>query len=97
MRAAIALVVIYTLVGLTDIVSTSLAISSGAGAEANPLMATVMAAFGHGWILAKLAVQTLICLMVLWYPHRIVLGIFAAAVASNAIIVFNNFQIAGVF
>ncbi len=97
MNVAIILVVVYNLIGLADIVSTSLAINSGAGGEANPIIAAAMETFGYGWIFAKLSVQALISFMVLWYPHWIVSGFFAAAIIGNTFIIFGNFQIAGVF
>jgi hypothetical protein len=34
--------------------------------------------------------------MVLWFPHRIVLGLFAVAVAFNAGVVWSNLRIAGI-
>lgn len=96
-RAAWALVIIYNLVGVADIVSTNIAISSGAGYEANPLMRMAMESAGQGWIFAKLALQGVISFMVLWFPHGIVLGFFSFATAGNAWIVYNNFAIAGLF
>ena len=53
--------------------------------------------FGHGWIGAKLFLQAVITVMVLWFPHRVVLAIFTAAILFNAGIVYRNFQIAGLF
>ncbi len=95
--AAWALVIAYNIVGVADIVSTVIAVDSGAGVEANPILAALMTHAGAGWILAKLALQGLISFMVLWFPHWIVLGFFATAIAGNAWIVANNFFIAGVF
>ena len=93
--AAWIVVVIYNLIGLADITSTVVAIESGAGEEANPVMYALMAHLGDGWILAKLALQGVISFMVLWFPHWIVLGFFTAAIAGNALVVYNNFLIAG--
>ena len=92
-----AFVIIYNMVGAADIASTVIALDSGAGVEANPVLSTVMTHAGDGWIFAKLALQGLISFMVLWFPHWIVLAFFGAATAGNAWIVFNNFSIAGVF
>lgn len=97
MNAAIILVVVYNLVGLADIVSTTMALDTGAGGEANPIIAAAMHAFGFGWVFAKLAVQILISVMVLWYPHWIVLGFFSAAIIGNGFVVASNFHIAGLF
>lgn len=91
-----ALIFIYNLVGVTDIVSTVAALDSGAGVEANPFLRTLMAHAGDGWVLAKLALQGVISVMVLWFPHWIVLGFFSVATFGNALIVYNNFLIAGV-
>lgn len=96
-RSAWALVVIYNCVGVADIISTVAAIEAGAGVEANPILNALMTHAGDGWILAKLALQGLISFMVLWFPHWIVLGFFAAAISGNTWIVWNNFSIAGVF
>lgn len=95
--AAWTLVIIYNLVGAADIVSTVTALDLGAGVEANPVLNALMTHAGDGWIIAKLALQGLISFMVLWFPHWIVLSFFAAATAGNALVVYNNFSIAGVF
>ena len=95
--AAWALVVIYNMVGVTDIISTIIALESGAGVEANPLLNALMVHAGEGWILAKLGLQGLISFMVLWFPHWIVLFFFTVATAGNILIVANNFAIGGVF
>ena len=94
---AIAAIVIYNIVGVADIYSTHHAISLGVAEEANPVMRAAMENFGFGWILAKLMLQALISFMVVWFPHRLVLGIFAVAVAFNAGVVYSNLTIAGVF
>ncbi len=95
--SAIVLVIIYNIVGIADILSTVIALGSGAGVEANPVVYAMMVHAGDGWILGKLALQGLISFMVLWFPHWIVLGFFTLATAGNAGIVWNNFVIAGVF
>ncbi|MBI1391664.1 MAG: hypothetical protein GC152_02875 [Alphaproteobacteria bacterium] len=92
--AAIALVVFYNFVGVTDVFSTWLALSRGLGEEANPILRAMMEAFGPGWIAGKFALQAIVSGMVLWFPHPIVCGLFGAAVAANAVIVANNFLIA---
>jgi len=91
---AFALVAVYNFVGVFDIISTIAAIELGVAEEANPLMRYVMDNHGVGWIAAKLALQLVISAMVLWFPHRIVLMIFALAVWTNGFIVLNNFRIA---
>lgn len=91
---AFAGVALYNVVGVLDIVSTIAAIELGVAEEANPLMRAIMDNHGPSWIFAKLMLQFIISAMVLWFPHRIVLTIFFLAVASNALIVLNNFRIA---
>lgn len=95
-NAAIALsaVFVYNVVGVLDIVSTIAAIELGRAFEANPLMRWVMDEHGPGWIAAKLFLQLVISAMVLWFPHRIVVTVFAAAITLNGLIVINNFWIA---
>ena len=95
MGAAWVLIVIYNVVGVADIVSTVTALDAGSGVEANPVMNTMMVHAGDGWIIAKLGLQGLISFMVLWFPHWIVLFFFAMATTGNALIVYNNFSIAG--
>lgn len=99
LRRAVAwlLVITYNLVGIVDIISTVIALETGAGVEANPFINAMMVHIGDGWIVGKLALQGVISFMVLWFPHWIVLGFFAAATVGNAVIVVNNFSIAGVF
>ena len=92
-----AAVIIYNLVGFADIASTVIALDAGAGEEANPFLRLLMENWGDGWVLAKLFLQGVISFMVLWFPHWFVLGFFTAAVTGNALIVYNNFVIGGVF
>ena len=95
--AAWVLVIVYNIVGVADIISTVIALDSGAGVEANPFVQTLMTHAGDGWIFAKLGLQGVISFMVLWFPHWIVLGFFTLAAAGNAWVVYNNFSIAGAF
>jgi hypothetical protein len=92
---AIASVITYNLVGLLDIHSTSVGLGLGGVEEVNPIMRAAMDNFGHGWISAKLFLQVVISAMVLWFPHRIVLAIFIAAIMFNAGVVWSNLEIAG--
>lgn len=85
--------VIYNIIGVLDIISTHAAISAGVAEEANPVMRAAIENLGGGWIAAKLFLQGVISFMVLWFPHRIVLGIFFVGMLSNAAVVFNNFRI----
>ncbi len=97
LKVAWAAVILYNVIGLLDIYSTTAGLSLGVGEEANPLIKAAMLHLGPGWIAAKLALQLLISCMVLWFPHRVVIGIFLAAVAFNASVVYGNLRIAGLF
>ena len=92
-RLGLILVIAYNIVGIADIISTNLSIGAGLGEEANPLMAYAMTQLGPGWIGAKLFLQGVITFMVLWFPHKIVLGVFFVSTISNILIVANNFAI----
>ncbi|MEO1252289.1 MAG: DUF5658 family protein [Pseudomonadota bacterium] len=95
-RAAAALaVIIYNVVGVSDIYSTIIAIETGAGMEANPFLRAMMEHAGDGWMIGKLMLQALISVMVLWFPHWIVIGFFSVAIGGNAWVVYNNLVIAG--
>ena len=96
-RAAWLVVIVYNIVGVADIISTNIAIGSGAGTEANPVLRLAMEHAGDGWIFAKLALQGVISFMVLWFPHWIVISFFTLATIGNALIVYNNLAIASVF
>ena len=90
---ALVAVISYNIVGILDIISTNGAIGAGLGEEANPFPAYLMTTLGSDWIWPKLALQAVITAMVLWFPHRLVLGMFISVVAANALIVANNFHI----
>jgi hypothetical protein len=90
--AALAIVVLYNAAGFADIASTAEALSLGAQ-EANPVVRGFMAALADYWAAPKLASQALVTAMILWFPHRIVLGVFSVAVAATAAVVVNNYHI----
>ena len=92
---AAAVVIIYNFVGAADIYSTIYALDIGAGMEANPVVRAMMEHAGDGWVIGKLALQGIISVMVLWFPHWIVIGFFSLAITGNAFVVYNNLAIAG--
>ena len=92
--ASICVVIVYNLIGALDIVSTTIAIDLGVAEEANPVVRYVMDHAGPGWIAGKLFMQAVVSLMVLWFPHRLVVAMFSAAVILNGAVVVNNFSIA---
>lgn len=91
------LIIAYNFIGVADITSTVMALDMGAGAEANPVVASMMTHAGDHWVVGKLALQGVISFMVAWFPHWIVLGFFGLATLGNLWVVYNNFAIAGVF
>lgn len=91
--AAVVLVVIYNCVGALDILSTHWSVTTGIAQEVNPIVRAGMEHLGLGWIVAKLVLQCVLCGMVLWFPHRVVLALFGLAIAFNAGVVYNNFSI----
>lgn len=91
------LIILYNCVAVSDILSTIVALDSGAGVEANPVVLAMMDHVGDGWMLAKLSLQGVVSFMVAWFPHWIVLGFFAVATLGNLWIVYNNLAIAGFF
>lgn len=95
-RAAILSVIVYNLVGVVDIISTTIAIETGAGYEANPFLRSVMDAWGPWWIAVKLSLQAVVTMMVLYFPHWIVLAFFTLATALNVGVVHSNLVIGGV-
>lgn len=88
-------VIVYNFVGVSDIISTVLGLELGLGEEANPFLRMMMEQAGSGWITAKLMLQGLISVMVLWFPHWIVLTMFSLATVGNAAVVYNNLAIIG--
>ena len=95
-RAALLLVLIYSLITLADISSTIIALNGGSAYEVNPLMRGLMG-YGSAWIAVKLLLQGFVSFMILWFPHRLVLTIFFPVMAFNGAIVLNNWGIAGLF
>ena len=49
-----------------------------------------------GWGLAKLTLQVLGSIMILWFPHRFVLAIFSVSMLITVAVVINNLAINGV-
>ncbi len=91
--AALAVIITYNVIGLLDIASTISAINAG-GVEANPVIRSMMESELVGWVPTKIALQLLVSVMVLWFPHRFVVGIFSVAVLVNGGFVFNNIRLA---
>lgn len=95
---ALILVFFYNMAGFADILSTQYAIYSGAGYEANPVIRTAMESFTwhNGWVAFKLTLQLLVTAMVIWFPHKVVMSLFAAVVAIMGWVVVQNLIIGGI-
>lgn len=94
---AVVLLVFYNAIGALDIMTTEIGLRSGVAAESNPVIGGVMAMMADQWVWGKLVLQLAVSAMILWFPHRVVLGIFFVAVLINAVTVANNFAIIGGF
>ncbi len=94
---AMILVFVYNMTGIADILSTQYAIYSGAAYEANPVMRAAMDSLSwhDAWIAIKLTLQFTVSAMVLWYPHKTVLSIFAFIVTLMLYVVTQNLIIGG--
>lgn len=95
MIAAIVIAALYNIVGILDVISTLAGMRAAGAVEANPLIRMFMDTLDNGWVVAKLSLQLIVSAMIVWFPHRVVLGMFGAAVALTGWAVFNNLQIAG--
>lgn len=87
----------YNILGGLDIVSTVVGLQAKLGAEANPFIRLLMDNFSSGWIPLKLFLQILVTVMILWFPHKLVLGIFSVSMCLTGWVVWNNLQIADIF
>lgn len=81
-------------VGILDAVSTNAGLLAGA-IEVNPLMAYAQEALGSWWVLPKIGLQLFVAALVLLRPVRMVFACVGAVVAFNAMVVMNNFALAG--
>ncbi|MEL6111749.1 MAG: DUF5658 family protein [Pseudomonadota bacterium] len=96
-QLALLVAIFYNCVGLADIWSTHLAIASGAGEEANPLIRAAMEdlTWEKAWITLKLMLQFVATAMVLWFPNRWVMSIVLGVSIFMGCVVHNNLAIAG--
>lgn len=94
---ALALVFLYNMTGFADILSTQIALASGNGIEANPVIRTAMESltWSNGWIIFKLTLQLLVSAMVIWFPHRFVMALFAFVVVVTGAAAVQNLSIGG--
>nr|GGH93325.1 hypothetical protein GCM10011355_04900 [Aquisalinus luteolus] len=94
--ASAIIAILYNVIGALDVMSTLAGLQMQAGTEANPFLRVLMESLDNGWVLAKLSLQLIASAMILWFPHRLVLGMFSVAVLLTAITVWNNFHVIGV-
>ncbi|NKB59617.1 MAG: hypothetical protein GKS00_25135 [Alphaproteobacteria bacterium] len=90
--ALIALSVIV--VGVLDAMSTNAGLLAGA-VEVNPLMAMAQSSLGEWWVVPKIGLSLITAMIVVLRPARTVFACVAIVVAFNAVIVLNNFALAG--
>ena len=91
--SAFAIIVVYNIVGLLDILSTGLALAVNENAqESNPFLSYLMESGDMTWIIIKLLLQALVSFMLIWFPHKTVLLMFVPVVIINALVVLNNIK-----
>ena len=89
--SAFAIIVVYNIVGMMDILSTGLALAVNVNAqEGNPFLSYLMESGDTTWIITKLLLQALVSFMIIWFPHKTVLMMFVPVVIINALVVLNN-------
>jgi len=91
---AVLVAVSVLVVGVLDAISTNAGLMAG-GVEVNPLMAWAQYSFGAWWIAPKLGLQLVTAAIVLFRPARIVFVCVGVVATVNAMVVVNNFAIAG--
>ena len=94
--ASAIIAILYNVIGATDVMTTIAGLQAATATEANPLLRALMDALDNGWVTAKLTLQLGVSAMILWFPHRMVLGMFSAAMLLTAVTVWNNLQVIGV-
>ncbi len=96
-RTALALALIYNMIGCLDMITTLYGIRMTVAEEANPMMNFVMQHYNEAWIPMKFALQLLATAMLIWFPQRFVIAVFSVSVSIQGLIVLNNMFITGVF
>ncbi len=82
-------------VSILDVISTNAGLQAGA-VEVNPLFAALQTSMGEWWVVPKIGLQLITAAIVLLQPSRTVFACVGAVVTLNAIVVYNNFGLAGV-
>ena len=81
-------------VGILDVVSTNAGLLAGA-VEVNPLMALAQSSLGAWWVAPKIGLQLVAAAIVIFRPARMVFACVGTVVLCNAVVVLNNFALAG--
>ncbi|MCI4660452.1 MAG: DUF5658 family protein [Neomegalonema sp.] len=87
------LAVFLVMVGFLDVVSTEVALGTGAAREANPVVRSMMESIGVYWIAPKMLLHVMLGYMVVWYPNLptlltmsgVSMLVLAAAVSNSLI------------
>ncbi|TQV80403.1 DUF5658 family protein [Denitrobaculum tricleocarpae] len=77
-----------------DIVTTNLGLAVGAY-EANRIIRWFQSTMGDWWFLPRLIGQLIPAMMIVWYPHRLVLLVISPVVPILGFYVWNNARIVG--
>lgn len=93
--ASAIIAILYNVIGAMDVMTTLAGLQGGTATEANPFLRVLMDSLDNGWVTAKLTLQLGVSAMILWFPHRMVLGMFSVAMLLTAITVYNNLQVIG--
>lgn len=93
--ASAVIAILYNVIGAVDVMTTIAGIQGQVATESNPFLRLLMNTVNNGWVLTKLGLQLLVSAMILWFPHRMVLGMFTVAMILTGVTVWNNLQIIG--
>ncbi|MBX2855529.1 MAG: hypothetical protein KTR21_11095 [Rhodobacteraceae bacterium] len=86
------LAVAIAVAGVFDVISTDLALSTGAQ-EANPIIRQLQTWLGAAWLAPKLMLHVLLGYMVMWFPNRPTLIMMTVVCGLIFLAAFNNFGI----
>lgn len=88
------LALLFVVAGGFDVVATNAALAAGQ-IEGNPLVAAVQAGLGPWWSAPKITLHLVLALFILWLPSRKMLTVARLVIAGYAVIIVNNFYLAG--
>ena len=94
--ASYLLATLLIVLGSLDVMSTNLGLAAGA-VEMNPFVHWVQITLGEWWSVPKMLLHAITAAMVLWCPRPAVLYCVGAVSLIIATVVWNNFQLGGMF